>query len=364
MSVSESSPSQLPPQADPVAVKNRFALLMAAAFATVAIAAGLLFIRDEVVEQTTVAPAPIWIPVATNPPPLRETRSFTVARPAGTEVPAVTWSGTITAVSVNIGDLLDPATAPISINGIERPWFVAGQPPYRSVGLNMKGADVDAVAVFLEQAGLDLEHEDGDAVNDTMVNAIRQWATDQGHPPRSAAFDPAWIAWLPEQLVGSQVITVDVMAGQAAPASGAKFISVGERTVNLVPVVDNATSAPIAVDALISRVLIGDEEYPFVSNLPDEAGLMALADILPAAQTEVSLIVVSSYPATAGSVPSSALVSVHDGFCLNISATPDGANSEAIPVSVLGSSAGVAVTSNVEGFVLLNPGEHDGNLCS
>ncbi len=335
----------------------RFVFTMAMLAACGAGVVGSLWLRDDALGDTRPASAPLWSPVATGAAPIVETQNFNVERAAARPIPAPAWTGTVTAVAVSPGSVLDPgAPAPFAVDGIPRQWLASSTPLYRPVAKGAIGPDVDVVVAFVAAAGFTVDHLPGGPVTSTTVRAIRDWAVANGFGKSKTAFEPAWVTWLPTDQIGGIVASVEARLGEPVPAAGGKLLVTGSGPTGLA-VRDQAGQLRLTpVAGTVDLIEIGGVEYPYSGGQLDEAGLAALSAVLPPEQTEVSLKVVHRFPDGAAAIPATALIPDGDAHCVVVSDVADGPTRATTEVAVLGASGGVAVVEGISGFVLANPG--------
>lgn len=334
---------------------------------TVAVIA-LFWARNESLDPVSRAPGPSWTPIVPSPPSIEATANFVVTRSQKTEIPSPPWFGTVTSVNLEEGvEINSRARAPISIDGIDRPWFTGPFPLFRSIGSGTSGADVDLLAIFLEDAGFlapDTQQA-GEPVTRALISAVRAWAVAHGHSDRSlSSFDPAWVTWLPENIEGDRVFSVLTSVGKPAPTTGTPWLVTGGEVSAISMTTASEQSTPtLKLEEIGTTVVIAGEEFAWTSGRLTDSGLEKLDTVLESDREEVSLRLIYHFP-TSFAVPASAIEQDGSVYCMTVTDDPEIGPYVATEVSILGTQPGVVVVNVGGGFVLVNPASVAISECS
>jgi hypothetical protein len=318
-----------------------------------------LWLRHEAVTSTGSAVEPLWATFGDRPEPITTKVKVRVVRSPTTDVLAPKWGGIVTSVGIKAGDILDPINSgPLAIDGVQRAWFVSSTPLFRAIDSKSVGTDVDSLATFLQSQGVWLDHTPGERGGSAMLTAIRQWAEPRGFGRNVAQFDPGWVIWLDESLIGARVLSVATQVGAEAPAMGSKVLTTGGAVESIEVIDDPSQQRSVAVDGVTDAIEVAGRQYAFVDGRLSTDGLIALDGALFSDQVDTTLTLTHSFPDGAFGVPASALLpNGAESFCIVVRI---GDAQQAIGVAVVGAGAGTAVVERLDGVsrdaeVLINP---------
>lgn len=207
---------------------------------------------------------------------------------APVELYAPAWEGVVQRVDVAAGAEVGNGDPLVTVSGLTRLMAATGQPFYRPLGLNARGADARALNEWL--AALGLPHGTGDTVTQTTLRGVREVASRVGvdvakgaevasEPAAEVAFDPAWVVFSPRDrfMVGS----VDLAVGAPAPAAGSAFVT-ARPVLSSAVVVDADTAKERASQAEMAEQGGGDAGGGDDAGGPGAGGGPAAPDALPA----------------------------------------------------------------------------------
>ncbi len=291
---------------------------------------------------------------------------------------APAWSGLVTEVLVQPGQLIVTGAPVAAVDGIERLAVSSPAPFHRPLALGDRGPDVTMLAdVLLTLGRVPAAAAAGDTFDATLASAVAGLARDLGaEVGQPASFDPSWFVWMP----GDDLVVAQVSLTTAAPAPAP-----GQAALTFTPAVAAvrvpADRLPPAEAGLAPElgIRIGDVEAEVIDGIvelsPELAAALATSITVPAAaETDTSAPGVTSVPAELvmrwpddlTRVPLTALVTTGDGLQCLVAET--GESREARMVSVVGSetASGVALIVGIDAGspVVVNPvAAHEAGTC-
>ncbi len=281
------------------------------------------------------------------------TVTVSTARPAPLVAPA--WSGVVTAVTLNPGDVLGQGDQVLEVDGHPVRAAATAKPFYRVITLGDTGQDVTALRALLSAVGVDVAASG--AADQALRTAVASWL---GAQSGGVVFDPARVIWLPTP--GLVVDTVAATVGAPAPAAGAPVVI-------FAPVVRSATIAPseLAAGATGFTVAVAGASLPVDGSgavtltAKDARALAATAATTPpdpsdgGRSTGTDGATVSTVPATLTTtwaspvvtIPTGAIITRQDGTLCVVTAA--GATRRGVTVTVIASQTGTG-TSQASGL--------------
>lgn len=320
-------------------------------------ASGIIWLRDESLRGAAEPVEPIWVRVTEPPAESSETVPFDLTRNDLVVIDTGTAAGTVTKVEIAAGEVLGHRQTPIDIDGIGRPWITAPFPLWRHITRGDSGADVDVLAEWLDEQGYDTGHTAGGVVDSTFRSAIRSWAGDHGWPTRESAFDPTWITWLPSELAGRPIRTVEIAVGDRLAGGTSPLATVGGELTGGRPAETLEEPAPsLTMAGTEDFVEIDGERHPFDGSVLPQPVIERLENIVDPAQPSVTLRLIHVFPDDAASVPSSAALPLDSGeVCLVTATSAAGDDITQRHARVLGGRSGMAIVELDADWVLANP---------
>ncbi len=260
-------------------------------------------------------------------------------------------SGTVTAVFVGEGSLLQHLTPILEIDGVTRVGVVSESPFHRPLRYGSDGPDVLALEQMLSDSGF-FADEPNERFNYTTKSAVKAFEDSIGVDKPTGEFYPHLVVWLPQPDTTLVSFTPRMGApgpgiGEPIGASEHPLVSVRLLDVAGVPVSD---LEPGRYELRIENALVGTVDDasslgPAISGVlesrvprPEATDPVDGVSSTTTVRGEVQLI----QPVRTTAVPSSAVVTniSGDGFCVWI--REEGARYRAASVSVVGGSLGVA----------------------
>lgn len=165
------------------------------------------------------------------------------------------WNGTLTARYLTSGDTVSTGQSVAAVDGVERIAFYSARPFYRQLAIGSSGEDVAALRELLGSRGL--EASSSATLDSRDLRSIRAFAASIGVPnaTRVAAFDPAWIVYLPQPAV--TVAEADLTVGAPAPTAGETLAEL-EPSLSSARVVERLTTAVGDETSTIDPSLVRD----------------------------------------------------------------------------------------------------------
>ncbi len=302
--------------------------------------------------ELEVTPEPVTMTVSA-------TESFdpqgVVATLIWTEAPAVAsppWSGTVTGVEVEPGDVIGTGDVVLTVDGIDRLAYQAESPMFRPLRRADSGPDVETLEGLLAGWGIFDAAPDRSYTSSTAA-AVDRLGFSLGVSKPGGVFDPGWLIW-----VGSKPFAISQVAattGFPAPAPGTPLLA------GLPGIADARLASPNGslLELAGERVLeIGDQRVAFVDGVADPGELERMSTLVPALSEQTGGTLKLATPRVAYVVPATAIVADEDGAtCVFVA---DSTAYTARPVTLGGGRAStVDVVSGLDDGdqVLVNPGD-------
>ncbi len=257
--------------------------------------------------ELEVTPEPVTMTVSA-------TESFdpqgVVATLIWTEAPAVaspSWSGTVTGVEVEPGDVIGTGDVVLTVDGIDRLAYQAESPMFRPLRRGDSGPDVETLEGLLAGWGMFDATPDRSYTSSTAA-AVDRLGLSLGASKPGGVFDPGWLIW-----VGSKPFAISQVAattGFPSPAPGTPLLT------GLPGIADARLASPNGslLELTGERVLeIGDQRIIFVDGVADRGELERMSTLVPALSEQTGGTLKLATPRVAYVVPATAIVADEDG---------------------------------------------------
>jgi len=337
------------------------------ALAIVAPVSGLVvvgvFVPDSL-NRASEVPAPITMPVIEQSDAQAVGVKASLTWTPGPTLVAPNWTGLVTSVDVQVGDVVSSGTPVVRIDGVPRVGFASTSPFYRPLSTGMTGADVQMLRDGL--SGLGIGNVGSGAVYDsTLQRAVKTFQAiflGAGGAKVDGAFDPAMVIFLPVPDV--TVATVHVQVGMTAPTQGQVIVDSASvlQAFQMTPA-DTSVGARGLPAQSDGYVLVVNRSQPVEVGegftLSDRASLDSVAQALPDHPDSLLGEVRLADARVFAAVPTTSIVTGGDGgLCVF---TPSASGTlVSYPVVVEGGLPGVTEVSGLDASVtsvVANPGE-------
>lgn len=271
---------------------------------------------------------------------------------SGPSLYAPAWSGTVGSLtesrSLANGDEI------ARVDGVARVVAATPEPFYRILASGSTGPDVGWLHDFLNSLGFAAPN--GNVMTDASVAAVSALAKQLGITGAVAAFDPAWVVWLPRTPFAMASVTLVV--GAPAPPAGSAIATAPPTltTLGLQPVDGAAFDSSLTSDYVVSVNGI-DLELDADGNVPEVERTRLAESLASETPEEIQGSVRRKAPIAVWTVPTTAVSSGRGGdACVWVQRDGDYV---AQLVTVVGSQAGVTYVErpSERESVLVNPAD-------
>jgi hypothetical protein len=231
----------------------------------------------------------VWATVEANAGQVTEPVDVVLGWQAVSPVVAPFWSGIVQSVGVTAGSTLTSGQPVAVIDGVTRLAHHSQQPFFRPLTQGDSGQDAAALNTLLAQAGFD--SSEGDRVTRSTLAGVRSLAGVLGvpNPAEVAAFDPAWLVFLPAPVV--DVSTVNLVVGAPAPSAGTVIAELDDRLASAHLAAsggDDKTDRPTIAAGEAQQLTVAGVALELTDDRETVADLVALRALVADEATSVS----------------------------------------------------------------------------
>lgn len=295
-----------------------------------------------------------WVEVIANNGEVSTPASVSLLWADDAPLVAPSWSGIVQETMLSPMTIVKSGDVIAVVDGVSRKAVHTTQPFYRPLALGDIGADATMLNLFLGAQGLRAASSD-EVTYETLLG-IAEFAGSLGvaNAAQVAAFDPAWVVYLPHESV--TVDTTSLIVGAPAPNPGTAFAEL-EPVPTLAVVVARTSAAGAAADSSEITVsptikvppeeelVVGGESISLTedrTHVSDE-GLQILRAAVQPGTAIIDARIVSPAGSNQWIVPAGAIVSDQTGRqCLIVRRADTEAPRD---VAVLGTATGTSIVS-------------------